>query len=248
MINWKMGAAQFGALWYGTGLDRYPFPFDIVSGFTWRDDAERFEQQVRDAFAGSEHERMRAAVSVLANPEVHVAVSGRTAANARIRVIGAQAQRYAAIAVQQPGPDDEQGGDVTLGFGPAGRLAGQIVGVLPPNAGGTSEFKGPTEPAEDSPRGFTTTVAVSRRAARLEQVLATRHAGDGTIRVWSGPRYGRQSETGQVRWIDIAGDGRYVIGPRDRTRAAPADPQRLSQIVDGLLERASEELKEGQSR
>jgi EspG family len=248
MINWQFGAAQFGALWNGTGLDRYPFPFDIVSGFTWRDDAERFEQQVREAFAGPEHERLRAAVTVLANPEVHVAVSGRTVANERIRVIAAQAQRYAAIAVQHPGPDDDTGGDIVLGFGSVGRLAGQIVGVLPANAGGNSEFTRRTDPSDDAPRGFTTALAVSRRAAPLEQVLATGHAGDGTIRVWAGPRYGRQAQAGEVRWIDIAGDGRYVIGPQDGSRAVPAGPQRLSQILDALLNRAFEDFKEGQSR
>lgn len=236
MINWQMQATQFGALWDGTGLDRYPFPFDIVSTFVTPDDAQRYEHDVRAAFAGPEHERLRAAVGVLAHPEVHVAVTGRTVDDAALRVIGAQSGRFAAIAVQQPGADEEHGGDVILGFGAAGQLGAQIVGVLPPNVGGHNEFHRSPARSDDGPRGFLTTATATRSAPLLEQVLADRHAGNGAIRVKSGPRYGRQLEVGRLRWIDIAGDGRYVIGPRDPNRAVPTAPDRLTAALDRLVQ------------
>ncbi|WP_068268981.1 ESX secretion-associated protein EspG [Aldersonia kunmingensis] len=246
MINWQLGAAQFGALWYGTGLDRYPFPFDIVSGFEWQDDADQFERAVREAFAGPEHERLRAAVRVLTKPDVHFAVTGRTVDETPIRVIAAQAQHLAAIAVQQPGPDENHGGDITLGFGSAGYLPGQIVAVLPPNSAGHNEFRRSTMTHDDEPRGFLSSAIATRTAPRLEQALTDRHAGNGAIRVWAGPRYGRQAEIGSLRWIDIAGDGRYVIGPRDRDRAIPADPAGLTRILEGMLELGLEEVREPQ--
>jgi hypothetical protein len=245
MINWQLGAAQFGALWYGTGLDRYPFPFDIVSGFEWRDDAEQYERAVRVAFAGPEHERLRAAVRVLATPDVHFAVTGRTVGEAPIRVIAAQAQHFAAIAVQAPGPDDDHGGDITLGFGSAGHLAGRIVAVLPPNAAGHNEFRRPTMTHEDDePRGFLSSAVATRPAPRLERALAAGHAGHGAIRVSAGPRYGRQAEIGSLRWIDIAGDGRYAIGPHERDRTVPADPARLTAILDQLLEHGLDTIRD----
>lgn len=236
MINWQLGAAHFGALWYETGLDRYPFPFDIASGFEWQVDAERYEREVRAAFAGPEHERLHAAVRVLAHPDVHVAVTGRTVDGVRIRVIAAQADRFAAIAVQRPGTDDAHGGDVVLGFGSVDRLAGAIIGVLPQNAGGHKEFQRSSAESSSGSLGFLTSASATRPAPRLEQELAAGHAGHGAVRVWAGPRYGRQLEVGRLRWIDIAGDGRYLIGPGDRDRARPGGPDRLTTALGKLVQ------------
>jgi hypothetical protein len=243
VINWQIHGAQFGALWHDTGLDRYPFPFHIVSGFSWQSDLDKFEADVVAAFAGEEHERLRAAVRVLANPEVHVAVTGRTVADEPIRLIAAQVQQTVAIASQLPGPGPLHGGDVVLALGRAGQLAAQIVGSLPANAAGKQHFHA-TRAERDAEQAYSGGFLTQRASAtqpRLEAVLTTHHAGNGGIRVWSGPRYGRENLIGSFRWIDVAADGRYVIGPYDRTQARPASPEAMTRVLDGLLTTAREE-------
>ena len=238
MINWRMNGAQFGGLWLDHRVEGYPFPFQIVTGYRSVEELTEFHRSVREAFAGPAHDSLRAAVRVLAEPEVHVAVSGRTIDAEPLRLIAAQVQSFVALAVQLPGPGPMHGGDVVVAYGTAGRLGGQIVGALPANAAGRRQFApraAETEPEHDYSASVLSAVATAPARPRLESAIEKSHAGDGVIRVWSGLRHERGREVGTVKWIDLAGDGRYAIGPRDRNTARPAGPDTLAATVDAMI-------------
>ncbi|WP_346764562.1 ESX secretion-associated protein EspG [Rhodococcus sp. HNM0569] len=245
MRNWRMRGAQFGALWLGTGQDRYPFPFHIVTGFDSEEARDEYQQAVRAAFDGPEHDALTAAVRILASPEIYAAVSGRTVDGQPIRAIAAQMHQQVAIAVQMPGPAPLHGGDVVVALGQAGSLGGQIVGLLPPNAGGRHRFEKPKpEAEEDLSAGILRPADAVPAARSLETVLHSGHAGDGTVRVWCGPRHARGNDVGWFRWIDVAGDGRYVVGPHDHAVAVPGGPDVLVSLVSALLDSALETVRE----
>ncbi|QNG18157.1 ESX secretion-associated protein EspG [Rhodococcus triatomae] len=235
--NWQIRGDQFGALWHGAGQDRSPLPFSLVGSARTHDAHEREQEAIRAAFAVEEREGVRDAVRVLADPEVYVEISGETVDERPLRIIGAQVQRWSAVAVQLPGSNPEVGGDVVLGAGITDDLAPLLIGVIPQNAGGSKTFARNDEPEPDHFSGSVLQSAGSVPAApRFEDAVRAGYAGRGTIRVFRGPRHTR-ADLAMIRWFDLAGDGRYMIGPSDPHAAVPAGPRVLVDTLSTTLRR-----------
>lgn len=235
MRNWRLRPELFDALWAGTGQDRTPYPLRIVSAHPGLNAYVAEQNRIREAFAGAEHDDVRSALDVLAEPEVYVEVSGSTADETPIRIIGAQHRQWVVIASQLPGRAPQIGGDVVIGAGAAGRLGAQLIGLIPQNAAGRRRFQ--RRDAEDAhfSQGILQEVNRVAPAPRLESAVQKGYAGRGKIRVFRGPRYGSGRDVGVMQWIDIAGDGRYVIGPHDPAAAHPAGPEQLVSSLDTLI-------------
>ncbi|MFC0447883.1 hypothetical protein [Rhodococcus jostii] len=124
---------------------------------------------------------------------------------------------------------------MVVGAGPAGRLGAQLIGLVPQNAAGRYRFRRRDE--EDAPfsRGILQEVNRAAPAPRLETAVQRGYAGRGKVRVFRGPRYGTGRDVGVLQWFDIAGDGRYVIGPHDPAAAHPAGPEHLVAALDTLI-------------
>lgn len=245
--NWQLRGEQFGALWDASGQDRPPFPLSPTSPERTRDAFEYEQRRIQEAFAGEDRDNVRLAVRILAEPEVFVEIAGETVEKTPIRIIGAQLQRWCAIAVQKPGPTPAAGGDVVLGAGITADLAALLVGQVPQNAAGKRTFARNDVNEDDHFSGsILTSPSASGSAPRLEDAMRAGYAGRGTVRVCQGPRHTR-AELGVIRWLDVAGDGRYMIGPRDPDAAVSADPQLVVQTLASLITRglhAQRELAE----
>ncbi len=82
--NWRLRPELFDALWAGTGQDRIPYPFRIVSAHPGLNAYVAEQNRIREAFAGAEHDEVRSALGVLAEPEVYVEISGSTASSEQL--------------------------------------------------------------------------------------------------------------------------------------------------------------------
>ncbi|MHA4852193.1 ESX secretion-associated protein EspG [Rhodococcus sp. MSC1_016] len=234
MRNWQLRPELFDALWSGTGQDRMPYPFRIVSPHAGLNAYLAEQNRIREAFGGAEHDDVRAALEMLAEPDVYVEISGSTADEAPIRIIGAQHRQWSVIATQLPGRAPQVGGDVVIGTGAAGQLGAQLIGLIPPNAAGRRRFQRRDDDGTHFSQGILQ--EVNRVApARLETAVQKGYAGRGKIRVFRGPRYGAGRDIGALHWIDIAGDGRYAIGRHDPGAANPAGPRELVSALDTLI-------------
>ncbi|MFC9838135.1 ESX secretion-associated protein EspG [Rhodococcus sp. NPDC127530] len=235
MRNWRLRPELFAVLWAGTGQDRTPYPFRIVSAHPGLNAYVAEQNRIREAFAGAEHDDVRSALGVLAEPEAYVEISGSSADETPIRIIGAQHRQWVVIASQLPGRVPQIGGDVVIGAGAAGRLGAQLIGLIPQNAAGRRRFQRRDEQDTHFSRGILQEVNRAAPAPRLESAVQKGYAGRGKIRVFRGPRYGTGRDVGVMQWIDIAGDGRYAIGPHDPAAAHPAGPEQLVSSLDTLI-------------
>ncbi len=235
MRNWRLRPELFDALWAGAGQDRIPYPFRIVSAHPGLNAYVAEQNRIREAFAGAEHDDVRSALGVLAEPDVYVEISGSAADEIPIRIIGAQQRQWVVIASQLPGRAPQIGGDVVIGAGAAGRLGAQLIGLIPQNAAGRRRFQRRDEQDTHFSQGILQQVNRAAPAPRLESAVQKGYAGRGKIRVFRGPRYGTGRDVGVMHWIDIAGDGRYAIGPHDPSAAHPAGPEQLVSSLDTLI-------------
>ncbi|MCQ4117604.1 ESX secretion-associated protein EspG [Rhodococcus tibetensis] len=235
MRNWRLRPELFDALWTGTGQDRMPYPFRVVSTHAGLNAYAAEQTSIREVFSGAEHDNLRSALDVLAEPELYAEISGSTTGDMPMRIIGAQREQWSVIATQLPGRSPQIGGDVVLGAGPSGQLGAQLIALIPPNAAGRTHFRRRDAEESEYAGGILRDVNAAAPAPRLETAVQRGYAGRGKIRVFRGPRYGSGRDVGAINWIDIAGDGRYAIGPHDPRAANPAGPRELVAALDTLI-------------
>ncbi|MFQ6325879.1 ESX secretion-associated protein EspG [Nocardia sp. CWNU-33] len=243
MAQWLLTAEQFAAAWFGTGMDRLPFPFRFTSRFPGRNEYQAYQQQFRAELAHEDHIHLRRALGVLARPDWRIELFGIDNAreSAEIRAIGCATRGGpGVIAVQAPGPD---GGKVRLRRCRVDQLATELVRLLPDPPAGTAAEKSYLldDLNDDRPDPFANAPsrAVKERYRRFWRLpYDTR----GSAVVLLGARNGAPIRTGKLRWIDTT-EGRYCEIPANRAlMIRPATSTDITRYLDESIIRGKARL------
>ncbi|WP_109527898.1 MULTISPECIES: ESX secretion-associated protein EspG [Nocardia] len=239
MSQWTLSAEQFAAAWFGTGLDRLPFPFRFTSRFPGMREYQEYQEQFRSELARDDHVPLHRALRVLSHPEWRVELFGvddrRDGAEMR-GVAGATRTGAGVIAFQNPAAD---GGKVRLRRCRGDQLAAELIRALPDPPPGTALEKTYLldDLATDRPDPFDNDPAraVQERYRRFwHQPSTTR----GTATVLRGPRNGDAQRIGRIRWIDTE-DGRYCEIPANRAlMIRPATGADITRYLNETIVRA----------
>jgi hypothetical protein len=239
MAQWLLSAEQFAAAWFGTGMDRMPFPFRFTSRFPGRNEYQAYQQQFRAELAQEDSLPLRA----LAQPDWRIELFGidNTRGAAEMRAIGCAVRGGpGVIAVQAPAAD---GGKVRLRRCRVDQLATELVRLLPDPPAGTGAERSYLldDLNDDRPDSFGTAPAraVQDRYRRFwRQRCDTR----GTATVLLGPRNAEPLRTGKLRWIDTA-EGRYCEIPANRAlMIRPATSADITRYLDEAIIRGKARL------
>ncbi|MEU7628398.1 ESX secretion-associated protein EspG [Nocardia sp. NPDC049220] len=130
-----------------------------------------------------------------------------------VRILGGAAGNVAVVAAQRPGETSDRGDAVRLFVGTPKSLSARLVSMLPENTpGALPRLTAPrTQVGEDSRDLVTVPVAGPSTAARIRTLLKRPRAGIGQIVVSARHEVGEPRPFGVLCWIDVAGDGRYVV-------------------------------------
>ncbi|WP_278263287.1 ESX secretion-associated protein EspG [Nocardia sp. AG03] len=218
-MNWHVTPDQFALAWARTDGDRVPYPLAVRASA--RDTAERAAQQpALDAWCARVLDAdFSAALRVLADPEIRVEVCGRT--TSPVRMYGAVSADIAVLAVQEPGSADDRGGALHVQVGSTKRLAAQIFSRLPAQRPGALPRIGApvAKVREDSRDMVTVPVSGPSDAARIRKLLQRPRTGIGQILVAAGRD---KDPSGVLSWIDVTGDGRYLVHTARQVDITPA--------------------------
>ncbi|MEV0298722.1 ESX secretion-associated protein EspG [Nocardia sp. NPDC050710] len=239
MAQWTLSAEQFAAAWFGTGLDRLPFPFRFTSRFPGLHEYQSYQEQFRSELANTDHAPLQRALRVLTQPDWRIELFGidDRRGGAEIRAIGGATRGgTGVVAVQNPAPD---GGKVRLRRCRSDQLATELIRLLPDPAPGTVAEKsyllddlGAERP---DPFGNDPARAIQDRYRRFWRQPSTTR---GTVTVLLGPRNGAVVRTGRLRWIDTE-DGRYCEIPANRAlMIRPATSADITRYLDEAIIRA----------
>ncbi|GAA5088764.1 ESX secretion-associated protein EspG [Nocardia iowensis] len=237
--QWSLSAEQFAAAWYGTGLDRLPFPFRFTSRIPGLREYQAYQQQFRDELAREERIPLSRTITVLAQPDWRIELFGydNTRDGIEIRAVGCGTRKGAGVVAQQaPAPD---GGRVQLHRCRVDQLATELVRLLPETAAGTAGEKSflldDLNDERPDPFGTAPSSEVKERYRRFwRQSCVTR----GTATVLLGPRNAEPLRTGRLRWIDTS-DGRYYEVPANRAlMIRPGTSADIGRYLDEAIIRA----------
>ncbi|MGW4365944.1 ESX secretion-associated protein EspG [Nocardia takedensis] len=242
--QWILSAEQFAAAWFGTGLDRLPFPFRFTSRFAGLREYDAYQRQFRDELENPDHTPLRRAVQVLSAPDWRIELFGldHRRGGVELRGIGCGVRGGAGIVAQQN--PDADGGRVRLRRFRAEQVATELLRLLPDRAPGESSEKRflREDLATDRPDPFDNDPAraVQERYRRFWSRPSTTR---GVVTVLHGPRTSEAQRTGRVRWID-ADDGRYCEIPVNRAlMIRPASGADILRYVDDSIRRAEAALR-----
>ncbi|WP_067863954.1 ESX secretion-associated protein EspG [Nocardia shimofusensis] len=234
---WTSSGEQFAAAWFGTGVDRMPFPLRFTSRFESTREYHSYQRKVRDVLNRPENEPIRRAVLTLAESEWRVELFGHDnrRAGAEIRAVGGVAGgKEAVVAVQ-----DAETGAVRLRRCPATRLTTELVALLPNRAPGTIAERAfllddLTAERRDSFRAD----ARRERAEEYHRFWNQPHQTRGAVTVLRGPGT-RSHRITAVRWIDTP-EGRYLETFANRAlMIRPAATGDMARHLAGVLARAT---------
>jgi hypothetical protein len=241
--QWSLSAEQFAAAWFGTGLDRMPFPFRFTSRFPGLHEYREYQRQFRAELGRDERLPLRSAITTLAGPDWRIELFGydNTREGVELRAVAAGTRAGSGVlAVQTPGPD---GGRVRLRRYRTDQLATELARLLPDTPAGTVGEKSflLDDLNDDRPDVFGNAPA-SQAKERYRRFWRQSCTTRGTAVVLLGPRNAEPLRTGRLRWIDTP-DGRYCEVPANRAlMIRPGTSADITRYLDESIVRAKARL------
>ncbi|MCM6777617.1 ESX secretion-associated protein EspG [Nocardia sp. CDC159] len=224
-MSWSFTPDEFAHIWRETDLDRHPFPIRILESPRTEDEAAALRRNLQERMPLRSDPDLSACLRILAQPHTRVvAIGGSHTPGSEIRALGAAVYDHAVLAVQEPGRSPDFGGRVTISIGHSTKLGARIAALLPDTPPGR-------EPARSAPAGAVrdeeTVRGTAPLAPRIRRLLVKPHTAEGHIRIE--PRLDRDDPPPAVyyTWIDVAGDGRYLIRAGDDVHVVPASAQQI---------------------
>jgi hypothetical protein len=257
-LAWQLNPVQLDQVWESLELGDYPFPFEVASFGSTDVGRGQLRRRVRDELTASgllRRDRLDAdlewALRLIAGPEVSVDSIWLADGDSPHRALVARAANRAVLAVQQPGPVEHEGGDLTLREVAPDNLVAPLITTLPAQRPGTKQ--GGTAPVpQQRPKPATQEGGLMRVAGygrdrdlrALDDLLGAEHAAIGQIGVTVREPSGRKRHTNAVTWFDNADDGRYLVvtapgqDGREWVTVTPADAHALGSRVEDTVRRS----------
>lgn len=244
---WSLTSVDLAVLMERVGRDRVPFPFSWTTAARTAADlrAER-----RGSDARIDDPALLAAAGLLADTGPHLTVCGTGTASAdrhlRVRIRAALASpstpdgsARAVVVVQRPALGSDHGGDVRILSVTPGSVGRVVAEALPTVTAGTMPLMrlARTSLLTAPPSVLHDSVAVDVRA-RVAAILDGPRTGLGEIVVGRATLAdGPLEPVGGCRWLDVPGDGRYLLDVADIVAVRPATIDALAGAIDRALER-----------
>ncbi|MGQ4599236.1 ESX secretion-associated protein EspG [Nocardia sp. R6R-6] len=247
--NWRFTALEFRTLWESTGRDVLPYPLRHQYTTEFRSESLRLRQDAARSLHPRIDDALLRAVEVLLAPEARVELAAFVGArrDRRLRAHAGVHYQHGAVAVQEPGPDQEQGGDVVLTLLPANAVARAVVDVFPGRGAGRSrqlqvsaeELKRPRPPVRDAWRP-TPREEFERFFTRAMTLI-------GHVGVYAMGSVDNRHTQGckDFQLNDVADDGRYVTFGTDTLTIKPTTNERVAATLQQMITRTVTEVRDG---
>lgn len=237
--HWRLDGEMFRQAVHAFGRDRLPYPIRVLPlGPTetppTAEEYERARAAAAQRLSRLADERLFTALRTLLEPQVRIEVHGiyDRGFERVVRVHAGLAGESATVAIQQPGPTKEYGGDIRLLSLPGHELAACVVSTLPRCAPGRyAALRGSR--ADIGRAEYTRHPTRISRTEEINRIIRRPRSAVGEIGVFAGPAIDARP-TGNpngFHWMDyLPDDGRYLLinHSREDFTLTPGTPQELT--------------------
>ncbi|PBC56954.1 ESX secretion-associated protein EspG [Rhodococcus sp. ACPA1] len=241
-MNWRLTSAQFMCHWEATDLDRMPYPLQYRSAAATEDQYAVQQRELERWRTALDEPKLVAAIQALRDPQLSVTVLAPSPElDSGLRRRGSIRGRVAVVAEQLRGAPGR--GDIRIDAGTEGVdwLTTQLLKDLPGCAPGRTPSL-TAHPDDLENRSSGASVLQSARASDgtlLRRIVGRPRTGIGYICI-RGARSGLDEPVlGELTWIDVEADGRYLYHQDDRVHLRSAT---VRLVRDELSKRVSAAL------
>ncbi|RJO69856.1 ESX secretion-associated protein EspG [Nocardia panacis] len=226
-MSWTFTPDEFAHVWRETDTDRHPYPIRVLETPRTDTEAEKLRAHLSQRLPLGADPDLSACLRILSAPHTRIiAVGGGHRPGSELRLLACAIFDHAVLAVQEPGRSPDYGGQVRISIGHAGKLGARIAAALPNTPAGR-------EPARAARAGDVRdeeTMAPAQRGAQLiRRLLLKPHTAEGHIRVESRLDQSAPPPPVHYTWIDVKGDGRYLIRAGAEVHIVPAAAEQIAQ-------------------
>ncbi|QTJ67540.1 ESX secretion-associated protein EspG [Rhodococcus sp. ZPP] len=241
-MNWQLSSAQFMSLWEATNLDRMPYPLLYRSAAATADGYARQQRELEEWRLALREPELDAAIAALRNPDMSVTVVVPSAeADSGVRRRGSIRGRVAVVAEQLRGSPGR--GDIRLDLNTATDSANldwlttRLLLDLPDCAPGRTPSL-TAHPDDLDTGGHRSSVLQHAQAsdgALLRRLVTRPRKGIGYICIRGPRRELDEPVLGELTWIDVEADGRYLYHQDHRVHLQSATVQTVHEELGKRL-------------
>ncbi|WP_226438478.1 ESX secretion-associated protein EspG [Rhodococcus yananensis] len=232
-MNRTVTLDQFLSLWTAVGGDRFPFPLRYRTPAKWEDEHAAHMHAADDWCRAHRDIHLDRAIRLLHSGHISVEMYGQHG-DRDIRVRAACGDTLAMLAVQR----DDRAIDLTTTS--ADTLASAVLTEIPAATPGREPSSSAPTRLLSEPTDFRSVRVglVDDGPRALRHLLTLERSGWGNIRVLVTDAVGRTTGIADVGWIDVAGDGRYLLTTGTHTTASPASSSTMQAELSRVLTNA----------
>ncbi|MCX4093072.1 ESX secretion-associated protein EspG [Nocardia sp. alder85J] len=258
-VTWNLTDAELVVAWERLFEERLPAPLCALMREHYADEYRRMADRTWDAMWERHDGSLQDALGRVAHADVRVLTHSVDPADqensaARVRVLGARQGAVAVLIRQLPGETMWHSSGFVITMGPAERLAGAVVGALPPRAPGRL----PDTPLVSSPDRSDTDHWYGRSEVLDDYVELERRSTAwlnlpievlGVVETFQGSSiFGPRGITKhRIFWRDLVEDGRYAIADTATPVAVAADPHRLAAMIGADIAKVLQTVEDERS-
>jgi len=223
-VGWTFTPDEFAHVWRETELDRHPYPLRILESPRTEDAAEKLRIRLAERLPRGGDPDLTACLRILTAPQTRiVAIGGAHTPGSEIRLLACAVFDRAVLAVQEPGSRPDFGGTVRISIGHSNKLGARIATLLPKAPAGRQ----PARTAETAAVRDSEAVAPRPAVTPIRRLLLKPHTAEGHIRIEARLDHTDPAPPIHYTWIDVAGDGRYLIKAGDMVHVVPASSEQI---------------------
>lgn len=225
-MGWTFTADEFAHVWRESGQDRMPFPLRVLESPRTEDEAARLRMTLDQRLPHGGDPDLTACLRIIAEPQARIVlVGGGHTAGSEVRLLGCAVYDHAVLVVQEPGTRPDYGGRVRVSIGHSAGLGARVAACLPDAPPGREPAR---EADADAVRDEETVIAAHPAVPRIQRLLRRQHTAEGHIRIETGLDRNVASPPVHYSWIDVAGDGRYLLRAGETVHVVPASTGQLA--------------------
>ncbi|MFC4377013.1 ESX secretion-associated protein EspG [Nocardia halotolerans] len=224
-MGWTFTADEFAHVWRGSGQDRMPFPLRVLESPRTEDEAARLRATLDERLPGGDPD-LAACLRIIAEPHARIVlVGGGHTPGSEIRLLACAVFDHAVLVVQEPGNRPDYGGHVRVSIGHSAGIGARVAACLPDAPPGREPAR---EAATEAVRDEETVIATHPAVPRIQRLLRRQHTAEGHIRIETGLDRPTAAPPVHYSWIDVAGDGRYLLRAGETVHVVPASTGQLA--------------------
>ncbi|MFI6368255.1 ESX secretion-associated protein EspG [Nocardia sp. NPDC050630] len=225
-MGWTFTPDEFAHIWRETEVDRHPYPLRILETPRTESEADKLRAQLEERLPPRSDPDLSACLRIMAAPQTRiVAIGGGHSPGTEIRLLACAIYDRAVLAIQEPGSGPDFGGRIRLSIGLSAKLGARIAALLPAVPAGHEPARAASAEAI---RDGETVVVAQRAVPSIRRLLLKPHTAEGHFRIEGRLDQPAPQPPIHYTWIDVKGDGRYLIKAGDTVHIVPASAEQLA--------------------